>query len=73
VTSEVGDRIKLVNTLRESIPVNRGETGTVWRVTPIGTVRVKWDNGIRFDLDHRKDEWEVISNGHKQSETGSNL
>jgi hypothetical protein len=65
MTTETGNRVKLIKTLRDSIPVSIGELGMVWRVTPIGTVRVKWDKGARFDLDPRRDEWEVISNGHK--------
>lgn len=65
MTIEVGDRVKFVRSSRENIQLSHGETGIVWRVTPIGTVRVKWDSGARFDLDPQKDEWEVISNGHK--------
>ena len=65
MTAAVGDRVKFVRSSRENIEVSDGETGMVWRVTPIGIVRVKWDNGARFDLDPQKDEWEVISNGHK--------
>jgi hypothetical protein len=67
MTIEVGDRIKLLRSSRENIQVSEGDTGVVWRVTPIGMVRVKWDSGARHDLDPRKDEWEVISNGHKDS------
>lgn len=67
MTIEVGDRIKLLRSSRENIQVSNGETGIVWRVTPIGIVRVKWDNGDSYDLDPRRDEWEVISNGHKES------
>ena len=68
MTIEVGDRVKFVGSSRDNIQLSRGDEGTVWRVTPIGTVRVKWDNGARFDLDPNKDEWEVISNGHKEIE-----
>jgi hypothetical protein len=70
MTTEAGDRIKLVKVSQPDTPVSSGDTGTVWRVTPIGTVRVKWDSGARFDLNPGKDEWEVISNGHKEHETG---
>jgi len=70
MTIEIGDRVKFIRSSRENIQVSDGETGIVWRVTLIGTIRVKWDNGARFDLDPRKDEWEVISNGHKESEVG---
>ena len=68
MTIEVGDRVKFIGSSRDSIQLSGGDEGTVWRVTPIGTVRVKWDNGARFDLDPSKDEWEVISNGHKEIE-----
>jgi len=68
---EVGDRVRFIRSPRENIHLSDGEEGTVWRVTPIGTVRVKWDNGARFDLDPCKDEWEVISNGHKKIEIHS--
>ena len=64
---DVGDRVKLVETEREDAPVSPGDTGEVWRITPIGTVRVKWDNGSRFDLNPKTDQWEVISNGHKDA------
>jgi hypothetical protein len=40
-----------------------GDTGTIWRVTPIGTVRVVWDNGSKFDLNPKTDQWEVIASG----------
>jgi len=60
MTIEVGDRVKFIRSSRENIQLSDGDVGTVWRVTPIGIVRVKWDNGARFDLDPGKDEWEVI-------------
>jgi hypothetical protein len=60
MTIGIGDRVKFIRSSRENIPLSNGDLGTVWRVTPIGTVRVKWDNGARFDLDPSKDEWEVI-------------
>ena len=68
MTTEVGDRVRFIRSLRENIQLSGGNEGTVWRVTPIGTVRVRWDNGAKFDLDPSKDEWEVISNGHKEIE-----
>ena len=68
MTTDVGDRVKFIRSPRENIHLSDGDEGTVWRVTPIGTVRVKWDSGARFDLDPHKDEWEVISNGHKEIE-----
>ena len=60
--AKVGDRIELNNTSREESPVAPGDTGTVWRVTQTGIVRVKWDDGTRFDLDPQKDRWKVLSN-----------
>jgi len=68
MTIEVGDRVKFVRSSRENIQLSDGDEGTVWRVTPIGTARVKWDNGIRLDLDPGKDTWEIVSNGHKEIE-----
>ena len=61
--SAVGKRVRLINSGKTSIPVKPGNTGTIWRVTPIGTVRVIWDNGIQFDLDPKTDRWEVLVNG----------
>ncbi len=63
--AKVGDRIELINTSREESPVKPGDTGTVWRVTQRGIVRVKWDDGTRFDLDPQKDRWKVLSNEQK--------
>ena len=61
---EVGDRVKFLKTAKENAPVHSGDVGKVWRVTPIGTLRVIWDNGSKFDLDPKSDQWEVMSNGH---------
>ena len=66
MTIGIGDRVKFIKSSRTDIHLSGGDEGTVWRVTPIGTVRVKWDNGARFDLEPSKDDWEVISNGHKE-------
>lgn len=60
---ENGRRIRLVRTSKQNAPVNPGDTGTVWRVTPIGTVRVVWDNGSKFDLDPKTDQWEELPTG----------
>jgi len=68
MTIGIGDRVKFIESSRADIQLSGGDEGTVWRVTPIGTVRVKWDNGTRFDLDPGKDNWELISNGHKETE-----
>ena len=68
MTIKVGDRVKFIRSSRENVQLSDGDVGMVWRITPIGTVRVKWDNGARFDLDPGKDAWEVISNGHKDIE-----
>lgn len=65
MTIDVGDRVKLAQTENEYAPVGPGDTGEVWRVTPIGIIRVKWDNGSKFDLDPESDKWEVISKGHE--------
>ena len=67
MTIKVGDRVKFIRSSQANIELSDGDEGTVWRVTPIGTVRIKWDNGARFDLDPSKDEWEVSSNGHKEN------
>jgi len=61
--SAVGKRVRLINSRKTSIPVKPGDTGVIWRVTQIGTVRVTWDNGLRFDLDPKTDQWEVLING----------
>jgi hypothetical protein len=66
MTTEIGDRVKFIKSSRTDIQLSGGDEGTVWRVTPIGTVRVKWDKGARFDLQPGKDEWELVSNGHKE-------
>ena len=63
VNSQVGSRVKLVSSSRSNIPIKPGDTGTVWRVTQIGTVRVLWDIGYRLDLDPKTDRWEVLVNG----------
>lgn len=60
--SEIGRRIKLVSISKPGSPVSPGDIGTVWRITQVGTVRVTWDNGCRFDLDPRIDQWEVLPN-----------
>jgi hypothetical protein len=60
---ENGRRIRLVQTSKTNAPVAPGATGTVWRVTQVGTVRVVWDNGSKFDLDPRTDRWEELPNG----------
>ena len=62
MSSENGKRIKLINTSKKDSPLKPGDTGTVWRITPIGTRRVIWDNGSKFDLDPKTDQWEVITN-----------
>ena len=63
VNSQVGRRVKLVSSSRPNIPVKPEDTGVIWRVTQIGTVRVLWDNGCRLDLDPKTDQWEVPVNG----------
>jgi hypothetical protein len=60
MSSENGKRIRLVNVSRAGAPVAPGDVGTIWRVTPIGTVRVVWDNGSRFALNPKTDQWEVL-------------
>jgi hypothetical protein len=60
--SENGKRIRLISTSKPDTPLKPGDTGTVWRITQIGTRRVVWDNGNRFDLDPKTDKWEVLTN-----------
>lgn len=60
MSSETGKRIKLVSISKPGSPVSPGDTGTVWRVTQLGTLRVVWDNGCRFDLNPSTDQWEVL-------------
>ena len=55
--SEVGNRIKLVSISKSDSPVGPGDIGTVWRVTQVGTIRVVWDKGFRFDLNQDADQW----------------
>jgi hypothetical protein len=61
MSPENGKRIKVVHVSKPGAPVSPGDRGTIWRTTPIGTVRVAWDKGCSFDLDPRKDRWEVLS------------
>jgi hypothetical protein len=56
-----GRRIKAVHIAKSGAPVNPGETGTVWRVTQLGGLRVVWDSGARFDLDPKVDKWEELT------------
>jgi hypothetical protein len=63
MNSENGKRIRLIRVSKPNSPVAPGDTGTIWRVTPIGTVRVVWDNGSKFDLNPKTDQWEVIASG----------
>jgi len=63
MNSENGKRIRLIRASKPNSPVAPGDTGTIWRVTPIGTVRVVWDNGSKFDLNPKADQWEVIASG----------
>ena len=60
--SDIGRRIKLIRISKPGTPLSPGDTGTIWRVTPIGTRRIVWDNGSRFDLDPENDQWEVLPN-----------
>ena len=60
MSSENGKRIKLIHVSRPESLVSPGATGTIWRVTPIGTVRVAWDNGSKSDLNPKTDQWEVL-------------
>ena len=59
--SENGKRVRLISTSKLGTPLKPGDTGTVWRVTPIGTRRVVWDNGSKSDLDPKTDQWEVLT------------
>jgi hypothetical protein len=63
MNSENGKRIRLIRASKPNSPVAPGDTGTTWRVTPIGTVRVVWDNGSKFDLNPKTDQLEVIASG----------
>jgi hypothetical protein len=57
---ESGRRIKAVQIAKAGAPVNPGDTGTIWRVTQQGRVRVVWDSGARCDLDPKVDKWEEL-------------
>jgi hypothetical protein len=60
MSAEVDKRIKLVSTSRSGSPLSPRDIGTVWRVTPVGTLRVVWDKGCRFDLNPGTDQWEIL-------------
>jgi hypothetical protein len=57
---EAGRRIKAVHIAKAGVSVSPGDTGTVWRVTALGTLRVVWDSGARCDLDPKVDKWEEL-------------
>lgn len=63
MNERTGNRIRLVSISRPDAPVSPGDMGTIWRITPIGTLRVVWDNGSRFDLNPKTDQWEVLPDG----------
>ena len=41
MTIEVADKVKFVGSSQDDIQLSDGDEGTVWRVMPIGTVRVE--------------------------------
>lgn len=58
---KVGNRVRLISTLREDGGVKCGDTGTIWHVVASnGVIRVNWDSGARLDLHPEKDKWEVL-------------
>ena len=46
--------------LLKGYEVESADTGIIWRVDSTGTLCVKWDNGISFDLDLKTDQWDVL-------------
>jgi hypothetical protein len=58
---KVKQRVRLISTSKPEAGVRPGDTGVIWRVVPSnGVLRVRWDSGVRLDLDPGEDEWEVI-------------
>jgi hypothetical protein len=56
-----GQRVRLIAMCRANTNVKPGEVGTIWHVVASnGTRRVKWDCGVKLDLNPEQDKWEVI-------------
>jgi hypothetical protein len=57
----VGQRVRLVRTLDSWTRLRAGDEGVVSLVDDVGTVHVRWDNGLNLGLVRESgDAWEIV-------------
>ena len=59
-TAKRGDRVRLIHCTDTYTKIQSGAEGTVALIDSLGTVHVRWDNGISLGLIPGADRFEVI-------------
>ena len=56
----IGDKIRLLKLYDTYLQLPPGTTGTVSFIDSVGTIHVKWDNGIKLGLLPGIDKYELV-------------
>jgi len=56
----IGDRVRLIHCNDPHTRIETGSYGFVVFEDAVGTVHVKWDNGIQLGLVADEDSWEIV-------------
>lgn len=63
-----GTKIKLLETLDDSQPIESGTIGKVDHVDDMGTIHMIWDNGRTLGIIPNEDKFEIISSIEQEKE-----
>lgn len=59
-TFNPGSKIMLIEMDDKYVKLQRGDKGTIIAVDDVGTIHVRWDNGLTLGLIYGEDKFQVI-------------